>query len=790
MADFGSSPPPSDSPFGDQSLQPSLVRKAQRSRASFPRIAGYRLLREIGRGGMGVVYKARHLGLKRLVALKTIRDPEGLVRFHNEALAIARLQHPHIVQIYEHHLEPSEGPPYLCMELVPGGSLAQQLGGKPWPAVRAAQLVETLARAVHHAHQHHVAHRDLKPANVLLTPDGVPKISDFGLAKLLDRRQHLTQTGSRLGTYGYMAPEQVTARPGTQWPLVDVYGLGAILYEMLTGYTPFQRVNEAVTLRQVLEVAPVPPRRLHRDVPRDLETICLKCLEKNPRRRYATAEALAEDLARFLRGEPVQARPVGPIARTGRWCRRKPVAAALLLSLLAGFGTTLYLWRQSEAAHQESEEHVALLRQLLTNNFHVNALWFGLISEADVMPETMLIDAESCLTRLLQKRAADQEVRVLLADVLTCLGTRHEPSASLAYFEKAARLWEQVPPASAGEPRHLVARATTYRYLGDAYWQQRRLDRAAQALEISCRLWNQLAEEHRHPFSPDGLFYSAVELGRCLIASGHSDEEVWLRFHDLHMRPERWSGGQGSDMVLDTVRVRQLCDAAEKHYQAKEKDAGLAAARKAATILDCYDGQASLDRRNGVRLAGPSVVVSVSLRRGGAPQEALRPVERVNRWLQELVAEAPAAHLFVELSLTWNQIGRARWELDQAEGTLDAFRHALAAQRQACTLAPAVVQYRQELGRRYVQLGRKLCELGSLDEAESCFRERQGLWPDDAARREEPLRELQKWAAQVGDERKDLSPAQQQERQRYLDLHARLEDDAIRHRPASSNAKP
>src|SRR5262249_45755467 len=158
----------------------------------------------------------------RLVALKTIRDPEGLVRFRNEALAIARLQHPHIVQIHEHNLEPPQGPPYLCMELVPGGSLAQHLGGKPWPAVRAAQLVETLARAVHHAHQHHVAHRDLKPANVLLTPDGVPKISDFGLAKLLDRRQHLTQTGSRVGTYGYMAPEQVTARPGTQWPLVDV----------------------------------------------------------------------------------------------------------------------------------------------------------------------------------------------------------------------------------------------------------------------------------------------------------------------------------------------------------------------------------------------------------------------------------------------------------------------------------------------------------------------------------------------------------------------------------------
>jgi tetratricopeptide (TPR) repeat protein len=774
MADFCSSPTPPDPPPGDEAQRSSLVRKSKRPHASFPRIAGYRLLCEIGRGGMGVVYKARHLGLKRLVALKTIRDPEGLVRFRNEALAIARLQHPHIVQIYEHNLEPSQGPPYLCMELVAGGSLVQHLGGKPWPAVRAAQLVETLARAVQHAHRHHVAHRDLKPANVLLTLDGTPKISDFGLAKLLDRRQHLTQTGSRVGTYGYMAPEQVTARPGPQWPLVDVHGLGVILYETLTGYPPFQGVNEAATLRMVLEVDPVPPRRLHRDVPRDLETICLKCLEKDPRRRYPTAEALAEDLACFLRGAPVRARPLGPLGRGWRWCRRKPVAAALLLSLLVGFGASLALGIRSEAARRESEEHVTMLRQLMTNNVHVNALCVGGTSETDVLPETMLIDAEACLTRLLQKRAEDQELRVLLADVLTCLGMRRASNESLVCFEKAALLWDQIPPATMREPRHLVSRATTYRYLGVAYSQQGRLDRAVQAKEISFRLWKQLAKDHPHPLYQDGLFYSAFELGLLLIESGHSEEQIWRRFQNLHTPPDLWGGGQGSEMLLDSLRVYQLCVTAEKHYQAKEPDAGLAAARKAATILDRYDGPASLDRRNGVRLARPSVTVSSSLRRGGAPREALRPVERVNRWLQDLVLKAPEAHFFVELSQSWHQIGKARWELDQAEGTLDAFRHALAAQRQACTLVPAVAEYRQELGRRYLQLGRKLCELGRLDEAEACFRERQGLWPDDAAKRAEPWREVQKWADQIPGTDADLSPAKRQERQRYLDLAARL----------------
>jgi serine/threonine protein kinase len=369
---------------------------------------------------MGVVYKARQLGLRRLVAVKTVRDPEELVRFRNEALAVARLQHPHIVQIYEENVEAEQGPPFLSMELVPGGSLARQLGGQPWPADRAAHLAATLARAVHHAHQHNVAHRDLTPANVLLTPDGTPKITDFGLAKLLDRRHHLTQTGSRLGTYVYMAPEQATALPGTDWRRVDVYGLGAILYETLTGCPPFRGAHEAGTLRQVLEVDPAPPRRLQPGVPRDLETVCLKCLEKDPRRRYPSAAALAEDLERFLRGEPVQARPLGPAGRAWRWSRRKPVAAVLLLGLLISFGASLYLWRravahealaqagkrealehlhQAETARRDAEDHFALLRRLLAENTQLSQDPFLQTLHANPVRQDLLVKAETCYTQ-------------------------------------------------------------------------------------------------------------------------------------------------------------------------------------------------------------------------------------------------------------------------------------------------------------------------------------------------------------------------------------------------------
>jgi serine/threonine protein kinase len=285
------------------------------------------VLGELGRGGMGVVYKARQAGLNRTVALKMLlggafAGPGELARFQAEAEAVARLQHPNIVQIYE--VREQDGLPFFALEFVDGGSLAGQLDGTPLAAAQAARLVQTLAGAMHAVHQAGVLHRDLKPANVLLTKDGTPKVTDFGLAKQLDGGDSgQTRSGQILGTPSYMAPEQGEGRIKDMGPATDVYALGAILYECLTGRPPFKAATPMETVLQVIAVEPVPPSRFQPKLPRDLETICLKCLQKAPPRRYASAGELAADLGCFLEGRPVRARPTPAWERVIKWARRR-----------------------------------------------------------------------------------------------------------------------------------------------------------------------------------------------------------------------------------------------------------------------------------------------------------------------------------------------------------------------------------------------------------------------------------------------------------------------------------
>jgi serine/threonine-protein kinase len=297
-----------------------------------PAVPGYEILGVLGRGGMGVVYKARQINLNRLVALKMISagahaGPQLLARFHVEAEAVASLQHPNIVQIYE--VSEHDRCPYFSLEFMDGGSLEEKYGGQPQPPRMAAELVETLARAMHCAHQRGVIHRDLKPANILLTAQSVAKITDFGLAKRLDDTCH-TQTGAILGTPSYMAPEQVAGDTKGIGPASDVYALGAILYKLLTGRPPFCAKTTLETLQQVQSQDPLPLARWRVKVPGDLEIICLKCLEKEPRKRYASAEALADDLRHFVTGEPIRARPVSSWERAAKWVKRRPALAALV----------------------------------------------------------------------------------------------------------------------------------------------------------------------------------------------------------------------------------------------------------------------------------------------------------------------------------------------------------------------------------------------------------------------------------------------------------------------------
>jgi tetratricopeptide (TPR) repeat protein len=318
--------------------------------------AGYELLAELGRGGMGVVYRAKHRTLGRDVALKMVRaaalaDPREWVRFRREAEAAARLRHPHVIQVYEVGTwtgTDGTAVPFIAMELADGGSLAERLAAGPLSAAAAAELVEPLAQAVQHAHESGVLHRDLKPANVLLASGGadatplaglIPKVSDFGLAKCLDAPAGPTRSGALLGTPSYMASEQAAGRIDLIGPAADVYSLGAILYECLTARPPFRAASDWETLRQVQADEPPPPRRLQPGVPRDLETVCLKCLDKDPRRRYASAGDLVADLGRYRRGEPVLARPVGRVVRVLKWARRRPAAAvAIGIAAVGGVG--------------------------------------------------------------------------------------------------------------------------------------------------------------------------------------------------------------------------------------------------------------------------------------------------------------------------------------------------------------------------------------------------------------------------------------------------------------------
>jgi serine/threonine-protein kinase len=325
-------------------------------------LGDYELLEEIGRGGMGVVYRARQQSLNRTVALKVVlagqfASPAEVRRFRAEAENTALLDHPHIVPVYE--VGEHAGRPYFSMKLIEGGSLARHLHCLLGQPRRAAELVAAVARAVHHAHQHGILHRDLKPANILLDAQGQPHVTDFGLAKRVVGAggvDTLTQSGAIVGTPAYLAPEQARGEGKHLTTAADVYALGAILYELLTGRPPFQAATVMDLLAQVVQDEPLPPSRVRPGLPRDLEVICLKCLAKEPGQRYASAQELAADLRRFLAGEPVSARPVGWWGRSAKWTRRHPAQAsaygllALVLVLGAAAGGAAWLWQEAVAA--------------------------------------------------------------------------------------------------------------------------------------------------------------------------------------------------------------------------------------------------------------------------------------------------------------------------------------------------------------------------------------------------------------------------------------------------------
>ena len=381
---------------------------------------------------MGVVYQARQRQLKRLVALKMIRAglqarPKDLDRFRLEAEAVARLHHANIVQIYD--IGEAAGLPFVALELLEGGSLADRLAGTPQPGRQAAELMVTLARAMHTAHQAGIVHRDLKPSNVLFDRDGTPKIVDFGLAKHLEVQHGHTETGQIMGTPSYMAPNR-RGQTREISPAADVYALGAILYEMLTGRPPLKGTTPAETVWQVIHEEPVPPSRLLSRVPRNLETICLKCLAKEPPKRYASAEALADDLRRYLAGQTILARRTPAWERGLKWARRRPTTATLLvlgLAAVLGFvGAALQYDHDARNKERREDKRLAALRIE-----SVDALFKG----RDALARKEWTNGQLILSKLLTKIEAEPR----LADLRTALPTRWNRSTAASPISKCGR---------------------------------------------------------------------------------------------------------------------------------------------------------------------------------------------------------------------------------------------------------------------------------------------------------------------------------------------------------------
>jgi tetratricopeptide (TPR) repeat protein len=527
-----------------------------------PPVPGHEILGILGRGGMGVVYLARHLALQRLVALKMIlagcqASPEELSRFRTEVQAVAQLQHPNIVQVFE--VGECLGMPYCTLEYVNGGSLANLTDGKPQPPKEAAQLVVQLARAVQVAHAQGIVHRDLKPANILLALSSAPevhaeesparafgtrlneitpKITDFGLAKRIADNSSHTRTGEVIGTPGYMAPEQAAGRTEEVGPVVDVYALGAILYELLTGRPPFQGVTPLETLLMVTGSDPVLPSRLQPKTPRDLETICLKCLHKQPHKRYATAAELAEDLERFLGEEPIRARRSTTWERMVKWGRRRPAVAALLgalvLTIFVGFvGMSLLYWQaqqerdEARQQRQRADENLNQARQAV-KAYLLRVTNDPRLRDVDMraLRQELLETALPYLETILHQKGDDPHrqgaraiTMLMLADVQIAL---EEFDKALAMALEAQQIYAKVIPKATTTKESLSAGLTrAYHLAGHALQRLGRPREAEAAYREAITAAQGLIQQYpQTPTHQDALAESWNELGLVLETQG------------------------------------------------------------------------------------------------------------------------------------------------------------------------------------------------------------------------------------------------------------------------------
>ncbi|MEP3480611.1 MAG: serine/threonine-protein kinase [Fuerstiella sp.] len=556
---------------------------------NFPAIPGYRLIEELGRGGMGVVYRAADLHLHRHVALKMIHgagqsNPEHRRRFLGEARAAAHLHHPNLVQIFDSG--EFEGHPFLVFELIEGGTLADQIKDRPLPSRDAAELLKHLCHALQFAHDRQIIHRDLKPSNILLGANGHPQISDFGLAKRLNDEAQQTLSGLIVGTPSYMAPEQADGLSGASSPAVDIYSLGAILYELLVGEPPFKAASIMETLELLRTKDPVPPRALASNIPRDLQTICLKCLRKEPARRYASAQIVAEELDRFLQGESILASPAGAIERGGRWCLRHPLTAGLIVTLgmVIAIGFVLLSWQWQEAISQRelAESNAANFRRERDKAIAATALAEEKSAETEAeraiaernltaaadrfvkaqssLRELVILGAD--LTRqpgmesrglkalqqaadfgraLWEDRSPDPEVRIMTARVLQRLATVQKEYTEIGYAEDSYRqAIDVLESVLVDVPDHAECRhhlAVVYPYLASTLAAQSCPDDAEQAAEKGVKFGEQLIAEFPNDVEMHNTLAAALSIwGNTLRRRGDTSGHRAALFRSLSLR--------------------------------------------------------------------------------------------------------------------------------------------------------------------------------------------------------------------------------------------------------------
>ncbi len=740
-------------------------------------IGGYEVIREIGRGGMGVVYQARQAHPDRVVALKTIlagahAGPARRARLLAEADAIARLRHPHVVQIYQ--VGQHEDLPFLALEYVDGGSLAQRLDGTPQPPGDAAALVEVIARAVHHAHEQGVVHRDLKPANVLLQAQGLqplglatPKVTDFGLAKLVAAGPHLTPTQATLGTPSYMAPEQTDGRNQEVGPAADVYALGAILYECLTGRPPFKAATPLETLALVAAAEPVAPRQLQPAVPRDLETICLQCLRKEPPRRYASARALADDLGRFRDGRPILARPVGRVERAAKWARRRPLATALLALSVTAVAALLAVWtaltvqvraerdhadaaareadRQRGRAEANKERALTAVDRFLTRTGEKSLASVPGIEE---LRRELLEDALELHTSFVADRDdPDPRVRGDLGRTYHRLGRIYgllgRPDDQERAYQQAVAIQERLAREDPQDPEPRVALAKSYHNLALLYRNREsgKLDlaRAEEALGRAVALKEDLARDHPdNPGYPVSLAHSLVAQGQLYRLQGRADlvEVARRRAVDLLETAVRDDGGKPPDreaLAAALGNAGALCMATHRLAEAE------VCFRRARDQYQALVGAEPKVRGHREQLATAENNLGAACATLHHDADALAAYERARHAWEQLEREAPVL-TYYSASLAMTLLNEATYHLgfDRFEQARGPAQRAEALYRALAGKYPTNAAYRAGQVGALANLGAVAAGLGDWEGAEARAHEAELLVEPLAAREPTP----------------------------------------------------